>query len=163
MAPPFAEGYWSDAHPPVPCPELGARFNLVWPQDERQRFCRAVLHVVEPFLRQQDRFVVTANPAWSKLHPDREVGRGWFWDCWWPPGDEGDHSLDGTIERDGFSSAAAGGFTEGDATSRPERIKWPENYVKHYVWKNKVLPTERFYRYVVWRLGTGGIIGSGEG
>ena len=32
------------------------------------------------------------------------------------------------------------------------RIGWPEGYAKHYVGEHEVLPTRRFYEYVVWRV-----------
>ena len=32
-----------------------------------------------------------------------------------------------------------------------EPICWPEGYVRHYLNENDVLPTERFYHYVLWR------------
>lgn len=33
------------------------------------------------------------------------------------------------------------------------KIGWPEGYAKHYIGEHEVLPTRRFYEYVVWRAG----------
>ena len=134
FAPPAAsamEGYWSPTYQPQAFVHL--RLSDFWPQ--KKLFLSAVTTI--------EAAICLGDP--SKMQEDGYADmRGVIPTASFIPMEGQSPSR---LE-DGYR-VGSGEFS--DVCEDGARIGWPEGYAKHYIGAHDVLPTRRFYEYVVWR------------